>query len=85
VNLLNIWHWEIPPHPPCSPDLAPADYHLFSKMKKHSQTDEDIKVEVKQWMHLQEASFYHQGFDHCDQCFNRYTGYVQKWNVCAYI
>jgi hypothetical protein len=21
--------WEIPPHPPYSPDLAPSDYHLF--------------------------------------------------------
>jgi histone-lysine N-methyltransferase SETMAR len=35
MNLLNSWGWEILPHPPYSPDLAPSDFDLFSKMKKH--------------------------------------------------
>jgi len=26
--------WEILEHPPNSPDLAPSDFHLFSKKKK---------------------------------------------------
>jgi hypothetical protein len=24
-----------PPHPPYSPDLAPLDFHVFGKLKKH--------------------------------------------------
>jgi transposase len=35
MTLLNSWAWKILPHPPYSPDLAPSDFHLFPKMKKH--------------------------------------------------
>jgi len=27
--------WNVPPHPPYSPDLAPSDYHLFGPLKGH--------------------------------------------------
>jgi transposase len=75
VNLLKTWHWEILPHPPCSPDLAPSDFHLFPKLKKHLQS-------------LQYSSFYHQGFDCliycCDKCLNRYGDCIRKIDcVCV--
>jgi hypothetical protein len=35
ANLLNSWGWEILTHSPYSPDLAPPEFHLFPKMKKH--------------------------------------------------
>jgi hypothetical protein len=52
AKLLNTWHWEILAHPPYSPDLAPPDFHLFLKLKKHLrglrfQTEEDVQEEVK--------------------------------------
>jgi len=30
-----LWdlHYELLEHPPCSPDLAPSDFYLFSKLK----------------------------------------------------
>jgi histone-lysine N-methyltransferase SETMAR len=31
--LIKRFNWESFDHPPYSPDLAPSDYHLFSKMK----------------------------------------------------
>ena len=32
-DLIKLFSWEIFDHPPYSPDLAPSDYHLFTKMK----------------------------------------------------
>ncbi|GFV99419.1 mariner Mos1 transposase [Trichonephila clavipes] len=32
-ELLNSFKWEVFPHPPYSPDLAPSNFHLFPKMK----------------------------------------------------
>ena len=41
-------HWDIFEHPPYSPDLAPSDFFLFSKLKenlagKRFANDEDLK------------------------------------------
>jgi histone-lysine N-methyltransferase SETMAR len=33
-ELLQSFKWEVLAHPPHSQDLAPSDYHLFSKLKK---------------------------------------------------
>jgi transposase len=62
VNLLKSWGWEILPHPPYSPDLAPSDFYLFPKMKKHLRgqrfhTSEDVQNEVKKWLRTQDAFF----------------------------
>ncbi|GFW79368.1 mariner Mos1 transposase [Trichonephila clavipes] len=35
-ELLNSFKWEVFPHPPYSPDLAPSDFHLFPKLKQRS-------------------------------------------------
>jgi hypothetical protein len=31
--LIKLFKWEIFDHPSYSPDLAPSDYHFFTKMK----------------------------------------------------
>ncbi|GBP90765.1 Mariner Mos1 transposase [Eumeta japonica] len=31
-NYLKTLDWEVLPHPPYSPDIAPSDYHLFRSM-----------------------------------------------------
>lgn len=33
-DLLDDYDWEVLPHPKYSPDLAPADFYLFPKMKE---------------------------------------------------
>jgi transposase len=62
VNLLKSWGWEILPHPPYSPDLAPSDFHLFLKMKKQLRgqrfhSNEDVQNEIKKWLCAQDALF----------------------------
>jgi len=59
VNLLTSWDWEITPYPPQSL-LAPSDFHLFPKMKKHliSQrfhSNEDVQNENNKWLLAQET------------------------------
>ena len=44
--------FEIIPHPPYSPDLAPSDFHLFPNLKKHVggkrySTDDDVMRAVE--------------------------------------
>ena len=36
TTLAEIWekNWELLPHPPYNPDLAPCDYHLFGLTKQ---------------------------------------------------
>ena len=58
--------YEILPHPPYSPDLAPSDFHLFPTMKlflkgKRFSDDESLISEVKAWLQAQPAEFYSRG------------------------
>jgi histone-lysine N-methyltransferase SETMAR len=34
-NLVQRWGWEVLAHPPYSPDFAPCDYWLYSRVKEH--------------------------------------------------
>jgi transposase len=88
VNLLNSWGWEILPHPPYRPDLAPSDFHLvFPKMKKHLRgqrfhSSEDVQNEVKKWFGAQDAIFFYEGLDklihRCDKCLSTLGDCVEK-------
>lgn len=48
---LETLKWEVLPHPPYSPDLAPSDYYLFRSMQ-HGLTDQHFRNydEVKKWI-----------------------------------
>ena len=43
--------WELLPHAPYSPDLAPSDYHLF-RLMKHTLSEESFKdvAAVEKWV-----------------------------------
>jgi transposase len=66
VYLLKSWGLKILPHSPTSPDLAPLDFHLFPKIKKHLRgqcfySSEDVQNEVKKWLWAQQAFFFTKG------------------------
>ena len=58
--------WEILPHPPYSPDLAPSDYHLFLALDNHMrnrqfQTREELERELNQFFSSKTKDFYKNG------------------------
>jgi len=47
---LETLKWEVLPHPPYSPDVAPSDYHLFRSMAhgladQHFRSYEEVKMD----------------------------------------
>lgn len=58
--------WEVLPHPPYSPDMAPSDYHLFRALTRFLEgrkfRDEDeVKMTIGQFFDSQTPDFYERG------------------------
>jgi len=58
--------WDLLPHPPYSPDLAPSDYHLFASMghalkEQHFKTSEELENWVSEWFSSKEENFFWRG------------------------
>jgi hypothetical protein len=56
--LLQSFKWEVLAHPPHTPDLAPSNYNLFSKLKeslagKTFLDDDDVQDMVMTWLREQ--------------------------------
>jgi len=84
--LIKRFNWEIFDHPPYSPDLAPSDYHLFSKMKvwlvtQRFQSNEELMDGVNNWLHTLAAPFFDEGLQKLVsryKCLNVHGHYVEK-------
>ncbi|KAG5310262.1 SETMR methyltransferase, partial [Pseudoatta argentina] len=77
--LLNQFSWDVLTHPPYSPDLAPSDYHLFTKLKeslaeKRFQNDEEAQTAVTNWTKELAGSFYAEGIS---KLVSRYTKCIE--------
>jgi hypothetical protein len=62
ANHIATFVWEHLEHAPCSPDLAPSDFHFFPTLKKtfegrHFTTNEDTEAAVQ----TQNTDFYQTG------------------------
>ncbi|KFD52867.1 hypothetical protein M514_06177 [Trichuris suis] len=62
-TVLREFRWEFIPHPPYSPDVAPSDFFLFRKLKKHLkgtlfESMDDAKRAVSAWCNAQPPRFY---------------------------
>ena len=65
-NYLENVGWEVLPHPPYSPDIAPSDYYLFNCMNndliKHQFTSsENIEKWVSDWIVSKDEEFFRLG------------------------
>ena len=63
---LDALKWEVPPHPPYSPDILPSDYYLFRSMA-HGLADQQFRSyeDIEKWLDSSIASkdehFYRNG------------------------
>jgi histone-lysine N-methyltransferase SETMAR len=85
--LIKVFNWEIFDHPRHSLDLAPSDYHLFTKMKvwlatQRFHTNEKLMDGVNSWLHNLAAPFFDEGLQKLlsryDKCLNVDGSYVEK-------
>ncbi|KAJ4426673.1 hypothetical protein ANN_26471 [Periplaneta americana] len=86
-ELLDQFGWEIFDHPPYSPELAPSDFHLFTKLKDflggtRFGSDEELKKTVNTWLNELAAEEYNTGIlklvNRYDKCLNVGGDYVEK-------
>ena len=65
---LNELSFDLFPHPPYSPDLAPSDYWLFIDLKKILQgkrfcSNEEVISETESYFESKDESFYKKGIE----------------------
>ena len=69
--------YELLPHLPYSPDLAPSDYWLFDDLKKMLQgkrfgSNEEVITETEVYFEAKDKSFYKHGIEKLEK----------RWNDC---
>ena len=80
MAILSRLCYELLPHPPYSPDLAPSDYWLFANRKKMLQgkifgSNEKVIAETEAYFEAKDKSFYKHGIGKLEK----------RWNDCDYI
>lgn len=63
---LETLQWEVLPHPPYSPDIAPSDYHLFRSMahglsEQRFHSFEETEKWIDSWIASKDKSFFRRG------------------------
>jgi hypothetical protein len=64
--------WEILPHPPYSPDLAPSDYHLFRSLSRNLcgvsfNNDAELQNWLDDFFTANAADFFNYGIENLSE------------------
>ena len=79
--------FEVLPHPPYSPDLAPSDFYLFPKLKTNLRgrnfgSNEGVIDAVNEYLGDQDEDFYFEGISKLEQrwrkCIKMKGDYIEK-------
>lgn len=73
---LNELGYELLPHPPYSPDLAPSDFFLFADLKrmlagKKFKTDDEVIAETEAYFEAKPKEYYKNGIEKLEDRYNR--------------
>ena len=73
---LHELHFELFPHPPYSPDLAPNDYSLFADLKRMIQgkgfgSSEEVISETEAYSKAKDKSFYKKDIELLEKRWNQ--------------
>jgi histone-lysine N-methyltransferase SETMAR len=87
IETIQKLNFDLLPHPPYSPDLAPSDYHLFGSLKKALRarrfgSDEEVKQAVHTWLCDQPKTFFCDGIkklvERCKKCMDKQGDCVEN-------
>lgn len=79
--------WELLPHPPYSPDLAPSDYFLFGPMKESLrgvkyETEKALMSDLRKWIKAQPKEWFAAGLrklpERWQKCIESGGDYIEK-------
>ena len=79
--------FELLPHAPYSPDLAPSDFYLFPKLKTHLRghhfgNNNEVIHAVEEYLEAQDATFFRDGIAMLEhrwtKCIEVRGDYVEK-------
>jgi len=79
--------YELIPHAPYSPDLAPSDYYLFPNLKNDKrsiefESDNEVQEWVKRWIGSKSEDFFAKGIDgllpRLEECIALRGNYLEK-------
>lgn len=66
LQKISEFNWELLPHPPYSPDIAPSDFHLFRSLqnfllRKKLKSKDEVRKELSNFFTSKPESFYTSG------------------------
>ena len=84
MSKINDLRFELLPHPPYSPDLAPSDYYLFPNLKRWLQgmgsySNEEVVAETDEYFADLGSDYYKKGIEMLeDRCIVLEGNYVEE-------
>jgi hypothetical protein len=82
--------WEILPHPPYSPDLAPSDYHLFRALSNNLRgvsfnNDAELQIWFDDFFTAKPADFFKRGMENLPERWDPVVNNREYINDCLFV